>query len=262
MRWLPGLLLALFVVAGCNAVFGIGEPTIVDLDAGAAGFDSAVQDGGTVLPPGKCTVTPQAGCGPNETCSPLTETTTTCVPAGGNPEGQACANESSCAAGLLCYDGACHAPCSNLGANCTDASATKCIRFPLDRDAGGGREADLDGGGGAGKIGVCLIACDPTSANACGGVPGGSGPVASCQTLDQQDSTDCRTSTRTNATKCFYLPEIATSACKPGYVCSKETNQPCRRWCKVGSQCANGPCTPLSTPFFVRGVQLSYCPQD
>jgi hypothetical protein len=273
MRWVAALAAVVVVCIGCNAILGIGAPTVVPEEAGAGGVgvvgdaggsldgSAIVIDGGTPLPSGPCVVSPQSGCAAGSTCSPLSATSTTCVPAGSNKEGFPCTGESSCAPGLLCYDGACHKPCTNLGGNCTSSAGTTCIRFPYDRDAGNDHVTDtqLD----AGTIGVCRIECDPTDPNACGGPDGGpGGPVASCTVLLAfADTTDCRTASSTNTETCQ-----STSECRPGYVCTVDSPQSCRQLCKVPGTCgpggANGPCESLFEPIFVRGYELSYCYPD
>jgi hypothetical protein len=249
-----GAAIALVVGAvGCNAVLGIGEPNITNTD----GTSSARL----------CIAVPQTGCAPTETCRPQTKTTAVCVAAGGNPEGLACTDERNCAAGLLCANGACHRPCNNPGGMCTGQTPTKCVPYEIPAIDGGvpaqpapGASADA----GA-AIGVCLVDCDLTKVNSCGGIPG-TGAVASCRYIDDQ-STDCQVAARNHAdATCADLPKDPAASCKPGYVCiaaSVAANASrCRRWCRLGEGCGNGACTAFPDKVVLDGAEHGFCPAD
>lgn len=264
---------SIVLLLGCNAILGINPPNVVAEDAGTTSpvvDGESAADSAVPAPPagdagvdaaGPCKVVPQSGCPTGQTCSPVDATTTRCVPAGTSPEGHPCTNDGTCAPGLLCYDGACHKPCTNLGQRCTATAGTLCVTFPYDRDAGGPRlnGAPID----AGTLGVCRIACDPISTTECGGVPAGNGPVASCQQLDEEDSTDCRVAARVNSDFCLYLPDDPELSCITGYVCTTGAVQPCRRLCTIGTLCPSGDfCGATADSWFLRGEEVSFCPPD
>ncbi len=232
-------LLALpFVLAAC----AVGSSGFVKPDAGDGG--STPQDSGsppkdadpnckTAPPSNACGVSPQCGCGANQTCD-ITDTagTASCVSAGSKPMGSACSTTADCAVGLSCELGACHAFCSASG-TCTDPKTDVCVNL---QDGNGGDVPNLK---------ICRMKCSLLS------------PAAACGTgnciATTNGETDCvgaGTSSTCSSSNPF--------ACSQGTICL--TDNTCHKWCKVGTSCTSGSCTALNPSVLVQGVEYGICP--
>lgn len=137
---------------------GDGDTTGEPCTPGSCGAGQACTDEGCVQ--GDCDgpldASACADAGPNGgSCVPIGDGVFRCVPAGAAAAGDACeaTDEAAapCAAGLVCAEGLCEAPCHYEGEDCAE---------PL---------ACVPGGTGVEGIGICAGgACDPYSSGQCG----------------------------------------------------------------------------------------------
>lgn len=238
MNKLVGLVAFPFVMA-C-AIGSSGYPTPKS-DAGIT--DAAIKDGSppkdvggnckTAPPSNVCGVSPQCGCGSNETCYVTDATgTVACIGAGSKPMGSSCKSTSECALGLTCELSACHAFC-NQG-SCTDPKTTSCV----DLQDGNGGTVPNDS--------ICRIKCSLDSpSTACG--------TGNCTPINNGAETDCigaGTSTTCSTSNPW--------SCQQGAVCL--TDNTCHKWCKVGTSCPSGSCQALNPSINVDGVDYGVCP--
>src|SRR5262249_33285707 len=88
-------------------------------DSGGGTRDSGPGGCTTTPPSNKCGLSPQCGCGPNQTCNIVDAIgNVQCVNAGTAPAGNGCKTTSDCAPGLLCAGFVCKPTCSTLGTQC------------------------------------------------------------------------------------------------------------------------------------------------
>lgn len=184
----------------------------------------------TVPPNNKCGLSPQCGCGPNETCEVTNETmgATSCLTAGSATLGRPCAQTGDCLAGFTCEYGACRPYCGKVRAKCAVGGTGLCIELP-----------GPDGKPVPNKS-VCTIQCDPRvpspvcGTNACHW-------FADFYTPNNMVS-DCNF----GGTKQALAACTGTAECLPGLACvdhpSKEIGFECEKWCRIGqspSDCPN-----------------------
>ncbi len=162
--------------------------------------------------------------------------------------GKPCASTSSCARGLTCVFGTCHAFCNDTSKACTTAGTGACLNV---QNMGGTAVPNFD---------VCLVKCDLRDANACGGTTtAGTGACV----VDDKGNTDCEstTGTKTESQTC------TGNDCGPGLVCVSVTSggtttSSCKKWCQVGTaDCGAGKtCGGFGTKVIVDGKEYGACP--
>jgi hypothetical protein len=244
------------LAVACNTILGIGDPILPAEDAGPeAGERDARTDRGAPpvdsdLPPGDagddcaregpnaaCALFAQCGCEPGQTCDVKDNAgNTQCLSAGTRAMGEVCTATTSCARGLTCVFGTCHAFCPEADAACTTPRTDRCIQV----NAGGGPIPGYK---------VCTVACDlDDPGSTCGG-------GAACF-VDDKGMTDCQTGGQ--AAENEACP--SGNDCAPGLVCINP-GPICKRWCRVGTDtCPGGACRSFATKVVVRGVEFGACP--
>lgn len=174
----------------------------------------------TVPPNNRCGLTPQCGCGPNETCDVTNETTgaTSCVTAGGATLGRPCVQSGDCLAGLTCQYGACRPFCEGARTKCTIGGTDLCVE-KLGSD-----------GKPITNLTFCTLTCDPRQpAAVCG--------TNSCHWLEDyykpSSVSDCN---RPGTTLPYSAPCGGDVDCQPGFACIKHPKYglECERWCRIG----------------------------
>ena len=158
--------------------------------------------------------------------------------------GAPCATTASCARGLTCIFGTCHAFCDDPATACTAPGTGKCLQVK------GQDETDIP------NFRVCLVACKLEDPDTCGGA--GASDHAVC-VVDQDGNTDCQEGGET------VEGAACTGAdCGPGLVCVTDAggDSTCRRWCRVGTNDCGGAtqCGGFKTKVMVGGVEYGACP--
>lgn len=198
-------------------------------------------------PSNACGVAPQCGCGANETCDvPDASGQAVCVAAGSVAMGQPCTRTSSCAQGLTCIFGTCHAFCDNPGRACALPGTYGCEQIKTTE------------GDDVPNLSICRTACAPHEPSSCGGKT--TEGVGVCY-ADGKGGTDCQSgSAKIEGDECS--PK---DACGPGLVCTtvKTTSKStCKKWCRVGqADCGAGnTCNGFNPEVKVGAVVYGACP--
>jgi len=188
-------------------------------------------------PSNVCGVSPQCGCGANQTCEVdqvALDGSSSCVTAGSNAIATTCSKTTDCAQGLTCVFGFCRPYCSTDGAKCPQPGTGNCVNL-------------VDGSSNPiPNLLVCRLNCTLDNASSCGGGAGNCGP-------DDKGGTDCfpaGSSTSCSSSNPF--------TCQAGYVCL--TSNLCKKWCKAGTTCPSGACGSFSTPVMIGSQEYGVCP--
>lgn len=198
-------------------------------EADASAPSSAPAACATVPPNNKCGLSPQCGCGPNETCEVTNETTgaTSCVTAGSATLGRPCTQTGDCLAGNTCMYGACRPYCSKAGTTCAVGGTELCT------DVIGDDDKPMP------NLSVCTIQCDPRVPSAvCG--------TNACEWFadyyaPNNKISDCNFGGTKGALE---VCEV-TADCKAGLACNDHPKYgpECEKWCRIGqtpSDCSAG----------------------
>lgn len=191
-------------------------------------------------PSNVCGVYPQCGCGTQQTCEvdqTALDGTSSCIQAGSTGLGQACNQTAgTCAPGLTCIWGQCHAYCGTDGAMCTNANTNYCVNLTDNSQ------------NPIPNLLVCHNDCELASSSSCGGGSEG------CIYFDV-DKVDCYP-VGTSSTCSSTNPN-----CAPGNVCvNNGSTYFCAPWCRIGgSDCTSGTCNAFGTPPTVNSQQYGYC---
>jgi hypothetical protein len=190
---------------------------------------------------GSCTVFPQCGCAPGESCDVATTAGSTgCRPVGSTPNWNACSN-ASCTVGSTCV--VAWGVCAPFCAGDSDCSGHDCVsEFPASR--------------------VCSSLCDPVSPQSSAMPYTACGLGVGCQPLfGTNGASYCTSSVDSNGTQ---GASCASRNCATGFLC---VNNQCRKACHAGSKvdCTVGlVCAQLTSPVdgspvFVGSSALGYC---
>jgi hypothetical protein len=169
-----------------------------------------------------------------------------CVVAGTITMGQPCAKTTSCARGLTCIFGTCHAFCDNAGSACALPGTYGC------------EQIKTTSGTDVPNLSICRVACSPNDPATCGGKT--SEGIGVCY-ADGKGGTDCQSGTsKVEGDACS--PK---DACGPGLVCTtvKTTSKStCKKWCRVGqTDCGAGnTCNGFNPAVKVGDVVYGACP--
>lgn len=156
--------------------------------------------------------------------------------------GHPCEATASCARGLTCLFGICHAFCSDPSSACTAPRTGSCAQIKTTEGA------DVP------NLTICRIACDLHDPMSCGGTTNAGTGV--CR-VDANGETECQAGgSRTEGETC--TPE---DDCGPGLACTNSTaGSTCKRWCRVGqNDCGTKKCTGFKNEVNVRGVVYGAC---
>jgi len=164
-----------------------------------------------------CRITPpQCGCGPTEGCyypvsAPI------CLPAGPGREGDLCAMENDCAAGLGCRNDTNLTPavgseCVGVCANAGDCASNVCVSLGV-------------------GFGVCMTACDPITNTGCGS--------RDCRIADYLGTRLLTVCSRPLGAAAAGAACSGPTSCGPGLTCDRAV---CRQLCNrtTGAGCAGG----------------------
>lgn len=200
-------------------------------EADASVPTEAAAECATVPPNNRCGLSPQCGCGPNETCEVTNDTTgaTSCVSAGSATLGRPCTQTGDCLAGFTCAYGACRPYCDKAGSKCSVGGTDLCIQ-------------SMAGPGGkpVPNRAFCTINCDPRlPAAVCG--------TNSCEWFPTEYAPAKVSDCNFGGTKPALAACDFTDECLPGYACidhpSSKIGKECEQWCRIGqapSDCPQG----------------------
>jgi hypothetical protein len=228
---------------GVDASVTADATTAVDAEASTADASDAAPC------EAPCGLAPQCGCKSTETCD-LDETgARSCVYAGTAKVGIACLSTRECAAGLVCANGVCRAPCATVGAACTGERAGACREYP--------KSSTKDGGVSSVTYAACAVTCAYDKEDSCGFTPGDL-LAAACVYDPVTNDVECK-----KVGKDQVQSGLCTSDadCGAGRICRVGPDfSSCRRLCKVGDKNACGGCAPFTPARVVGGATYGFCP--
>jgi hypothetical protein len=192
-------------------------PAMTDSASSDAPDGSACE---TVPPNNRCGLSPQCGCGSNETCDVTSSATgaTSCVSAGGGTQGRPCASTGDCLAGLTCQYGICRPYCAKARASCSAPGTGLCVEV-LD-----GNDKPVP------NVTICTIDCDPR-------VPSAACGANTCIWFDTYYSPEKVSDCNFPGTIDAQTPCQNVYDCKPGLACATHPKYglECERWCRIGN---------------------------
>lgn len=184
----------------------------------------------TVPPNNRCGLSPQCGCGANETCEVTNDTTgaTSCVSAGSATLGRPCTQTGDCLAGFTCAYGACRPYCGTAGSKCAVGGTDLCV------------QANGQAGKPVPNRAFCTINCDPRLPSAvCG--------TNSCEWFPTEYAPNKVSDCNYPGTKPALSTCELTDECLPGFACithpDPKIGRECEQWCRIGqtpSDCKPG----------------------
>jgi len=215
----------------CDRVDGCVTLGDGGLDAGPV--DAGLADAG-FCPEDPCRlVAPQCGCPAGEMCSRAAAPR--CIPEGSANEGEPCARDEDCAAGLTCpTNGATCRPYCDDDAICDGA---RCVE-PTSGAA----------------VGLCTHVCDARDGSGC---TAGGGCYLSAFTAVETGATIIDTVCLVPGTAGEGEPCPTFTECRPGFACADDV---CRQVCDLDApSCAVGRCNELTPRTTIRGVRYGVC---
>lgn len=232
------------------------SPAQADADASTAdaspGIDVAplpapdASDGAACETP--CGLAPQCGCLATQTCDLDGTGARACVSAGTTKAGAACLSTRECAAGLVCGNAVCRAPCAAAGTSCTGDRAGACKEYA---------QSTSDGGTSSVTYTACAVTCAYDKEDSCG-FRKGDLLAAACVYQPSTGTAECEKvrNVQLQSGLCN-----ADAECGAGRVCVAGSGfSSCRRLCKVGDASACGGCGGFTPPRVVGGVTYGFCP--